>query len=108
MRLVSYKQKKYFILNLSLIFKEKGNRRTGKGWGKVKPGSRPVGRVEEQTRVDKREEEYSDVLSRLDDLGDPYNDMNIDEKKRHALVHFYERLKVFLFLKISFIEVPCA
>ena len=58
--------------------------------------------------MDKREEEYSDVLSRLDDLGDPYNDMNIDEKKRHALVHFYERLKVFLFLKISFIEVPCA
>ena len=56
--------------------------------------------------MDKREEEYSDVLSRLDDLGDPYNDMNIDEKKRHALVHFYERLKVFLFLKISFIEVP--
>ena len=44
--------------------------------------------------MDKRETEFSDVLSRLDFLGDPFDEMNIDEKKKHALHHYYECIKV--------------
>ena len=45
-------------------------------------------------RVEKREKEYSDVLSSLDFLGDPFDNMNIDEKKKHALFLYYDRIKV--------------
>ena len=27
-------------------------------------------------------------------LGDPYDEMNIEDKKKHALHHYYSRLKV--------------
>ena len=58
-----------------------------------------MGETEEEKRIEKREEEYSDVLSRLDILGDPYDDMNIDEKKRHALFLYYDSIKVCNVLK---------
>ena len=41
-----------------------------------------MGEKVEEKRVEKREKEYSDVLSRLDQLGDPFDHMNIDEKKK--------------------------
>jgi hypothetical protein len=74
--------------------------------GKI--GTRPLGVVEEEKRVVRREEEYSDVLSRLDTLGDPFDDMNIEEKKRHALFLFYDKIKVmFVCLFVSSIgNVP--
>ena len=61
---------------------------------KGKVGSRPIGAVEEQIRVERREKEYADTLSRLDMLGDPYDDMSIEEKKRHALFLFYDKIRV--------------
>jgi hypothetical protein len=53
-----------------------------------------MGETEEEKRVKKTEEEYSDVLSRLNILGDPYDAMTIDEKKRHALFLYYDSIKV--------------
>lgn len=57
-------------------------------------GSKPIGAVEEQIRVERREKEYADTLSRLSMLGDPFDDMNIEEKKRHALFLFYDKIRV--------------
>ena len=53
-----------------------------------------MGEKVEEKRVEKREKEYSDVLSRLDQLGDPFDHMNIDEKKKHALFLYYDKIKV--------------
>ena len=53
-----------------------------------------MGEIEEEHRVQKREAELSDLLSRMDFLGNPFDEMNIDEKKRHALYLFYEKVKV--------------
>ena len=64
-------------------------------WRQGKAGSKPFGNKEEQRRVDMKENEFAEVLSRLDVLGDPFNDMNIEEKKRHGLFLFYDKIKVF-------------
>ena len=34
------------------------------------------------------------VCSYLENIGDPYDDMNLEEKKRLAIYHFYRILKV--------------
>ena len=57
-------------------------------------GSKPLGAIEEQKRVEKREAELSDILSSLTVLGDPYEEMDLNEKKRHALFLYYDKLKV--------------
>ena len=57
-------------------------------------GSKPLGANEEQQRVERREDELSEVLSRLELLGNPMDDLDIDEKKKHALFLFYDRIKV--------------
>ena len=58
-------------------------------------GTKPLGEVEEGRRTERREEELCDILSRLELLGDPFDSMDIDEKKRHALFLFYDKIKVF-------------
>ena len=45
-------------------------------------------------RDDKREEDFIDLLNNMEFLGNPMNEMNIEEKKRHALHHYYCKLKV--------------
>ena len=75
--------------------RRRGRRRRKLKWRKVRAGTKPFGNNEEQRRVDRRENEFSEVLSRLEVLGDPFNDMNIEDKKRHALFLFYDRIKVF-------------
>ena len=51
--------------------------------------------------MEKREQEYSDILSALTTLGNPFDDMNIEEKKRHALFLFFYKMKVIWFGPIS-------
>ena len=72
----------------------KTGKRSGQGWRPEKPGSRPSGDTAEGERVRKWEEELSDVESRLDSIGDPWDAMNIDEKKKFALHLYYSEIKV--------------
>ena len=69
-------------------------KRPGKGWRPEKPGTKVVGEKKEVEQVERREKEHSDVLSRMDFLGNPFDEMNIDEKKKHALYLFYDIIKV--------------
>ena len=52
-----------------------------------------MGRVEE-VRKEARALEYESIVENLDYLGDPYDKMDIDTKKEHALSMYYEVLKV--------------
>ena len=63
-------------------------------WRRGKAGTKPLGEIEEGKRTERREQELSDVLSRLELLGDPFDNMDMDEKKRHALFLFYDKIKV--------------
>jgi hypothetical protein len=64
-------------------------------------GSKPLGANEEKQRVEKRDDELSEVLSRLELIGDPMDDLDISEKKKHALFLFYDRIKVKCCLFVS-------
>ena len=76
------------------------NRKKRRKRKKGRRGTRPVGPLEEQKRVEKREQEYSDILSALTTLGNPFDDLNIEEK-RHALFLFFDKMKVIWFGQIS-------
>ena len=52
-----------------------------------------MGRVEE-VRKEVRAAEYDDIVDNLEYLGSPYDKMDIDTKKEHALPLFYKVLKV--------------
>ena len=38
--------------------------------------------------------QYSDILKKIEVIGDPYDTMDMKTKKTHALAHFYEYMKV--------------
>ena len=62
---------------------------------KGKAGSRPMGDSEVQ-REKLRDEEFHQIVKNLDDLGNPYDQMDINTKKLHALSMYYEKVKVLI------------
>ena len=71
--------------------KKKNNR-----WDRRGTGTHDRGK-EEENRQAAREEEYLDICTRLEYLGDPYENMNISEKKVHGITYFYQLIKGFPF-----------
>ena len=72
-------------------------KKKNKGWRTSKPGPKPIGEREEAQRVERRELEHSNILSSMEFLGNPFDEMNIDEKKKHALYMYYDMIKVCIF-----------
>ena len=72
-------------------------KKQNKGWRTSKPGPRPIGEREEAQRVERRELEHSNILSSMEYLGNPFDEMNIDEKKKHTLYMYYDMIKVCIF-----------
>ena len=62
---------------------------------RVKNGSKPMGSRELQ-RQKKREDEYKQIVKNLEDLGtsNPYDEMDMETKRKHTLSLFYEKIKV--------------
>ena len=48
----------------------------------------------ERIREDVRESEFKNVLENLDQLGEVYDQMDLETKKKHALSMYYQLLKV--------------
>ena len=67
----------------------------GFGWRRGKTGSKTIGDTEKR-RNKKRQEELENIKLKLELLGDPFDEMNIDEKKKHALYWFFSFVKVCL------------
>ena len=65
-----------------------------RGWRHHKRGTRPHASNEDLIRNEKREEELKSVMSKLESIGDPFDDMNIEEKKKHALYQYYTIIRV--------------
>ena len=62
-------------------------------WGKEKPGSRPVGKKKQKERQKKKEEQLSDISSKLAAIANPFDDMNTKTKKEHAFHLFFSKLQ---------------
>ena len=78
-----------------MLFKVVGHKGRRKKWRTNKVGTRPVGEKKENSRKKKRGEQYSDIINKLESIGDPYDDMDMKTKKEHAVHHFYDKMKVF-------------
>ena len=54
-----------------------------------------MGRRELQ-RQKKREDEYKEIVKNLEELGisNPYDEMDMENKRKHTLSLFYEKMKV--------------
>ena len=68
-----------------------------KGWRTSKPGPKPIGEREEAQQVERRVLDHSNILSSMEFLGNPFDEMNIDEKEKHALYMYYDMIKVCIF-----------
>ena len=58
-----------------------------------KPGAKPRGR-QDAKRMGEMRRRVAQVGQALDQLGNPFDHMSIDQKKEHALFLFYRRLQV--------------
>ena len=58
-----------------------------------KPGAKPRGR-QDARRMGEMRRRVAQVGQALDQLGNPFDHMSIDQKKEHALFLFYRRLQV--------------
>ena len=65
-------------------------------WDRRRTGTHGRG-IEEERRRNEREEEYLDICTRLEYLGDPYENMDMTEKKVHGITYYYQLIKVFTF-----------
>ena len=63
-------------------------------WRRGRDRTNSHGEIEDDKVMDKKREQYEDILSNLAIIGDPYDNMDIQTKKTHALHHFYEYIKV--------------
>ena len=45
----------------------------------------------------KKGEQYKDIINKLESIGDPYDEMDMKTKKEHAVHHFYDNMKVFVY-----------
>ena len=75
--------------------KKRRKRRRNKWKRKGKSGARPMGDREAQ-REKRRDEEFDHIVKNLDSLGNPYDQMDINTKKLHALSMYYEKVKVLM------------
>ena len=50
--------------------------------------------IRENQRQENRNKEYKQISRNLDVLGNPYDQMDINTKKMHALSMYYEKVKV--------------
>ena len=64
-----------------------------KGWRRNKPGTESMGE-REAVRKDVRKADLKQVLENLDYLGDPFDQMDLETKKQHALSMYYHLIKV--------------
>ena len=76
--------------------------RTSKNWTARKDSAKPRGE-EDVRREQTREEEYLMICSRLEVVGDPYDTMNLADKKIHAISLYYQLVKVSY--NFSFIQI---
>ena len=70
-----------------------GPQRKNNHFRRSKPGKNNRG-LEDKKREADHVADYEMVCSYLENIGDPYDDMNLEEKKRLAIYHFYRILKV--------------
>ena len=66
----------------------------GKKWRQGKDRTNPLGDRKETEMKDKKDQQYADILKKIDIIGDPYDMMNMKDKKSHALASFYDYMKV--------------
>ena len=66
----------------------------GKKWRKGKDRTNPLGDRKETEMKDKKDNQYADILKKINIIGDPYDDMNMKTKKTHAFASFYDFMKV--------------
>ena len=55
--------------------------------------SRPVGSKEQIKRNDKKASQYEEIVDKVEGLSNPYEDMDMLTKKKHAIYHFYSELE---------------
>ena len=70
-----------------------------KGGGK-KPGCHRRGRKYETNQERKKGQLLEKLATNLQKSGNPYDDMSIDEKKRHAIYTYNYKMKVHLYTSI--------
>ena len=68
--------------------------------GRKKPGTKSRGKKWEEKRLTKKRETLEMIDEVLEVIGNPFEDMSIDEKKRIAVYSFHKRLKVCIVCKI--------
>ena len=68
----------------------------GKKWRKGRDRTNPSGEIREKEAEEKNENNYSEILNKLEIIGDPYDQMNMKTKKTHTLHHFYDYIKVMI------------
>ena len=79
------------------LFKVVGHKGRRKKWRTKKVGSKPNGEKENNRRKMKKGEQYKDIINKLESIGDPYDEMDMKTKKEHAVHHFYDNMKVFVY-----------
>ena len=68
-------------------------------WARRKSGTNMRGK-EDDKREKAREDEYLEICENLAYLGDPYDEMDLEQKKVHGISLFYQLMKV-CFAKIT-------
>ena len=58
----------------------------------------------EDQREKLRDEEFNQIVKNLDELGNPYDQMDIDTKKLHTLSMYYEKVKVLILSMLKIIH----
>ena len=76
-------------------------RKRKRKWKKGKKGTRDMGKREE-VRKESRASEYLQVEDNMDFLGNPFDMMDINTKKHHALSFYYQFLKVIKIVSLCF------
>jgi hypothetical protein len=66
-----------------------------KNWTGRKPGTNERG-SEDKRRELARKEEYEMACSNLEYVGDPYDSMDLGDKKIHGISLYYQLIKVYI------------
>jgi hypothetical protein len=72
---------------------DKKSKRHDMKWAQRKTGTHKRGK-EDDKREKTREDEYQEICDNLAYLGDPYDDMDLEQKKVHGISLFYQLMKV--------------
>ena len=74
--------------------KYKKSKKEKRKWRQGKSETKPKGETYESTNAERKAEQYMETLNKLEIIGDPFDSMNLDTKKKHAISCYYSLLKV--------------